>query len=156
MSKSPPFPLPSAKFLSLRRQSAKTADWLLKRQNRDVLWDTVCLFPCDFKLAELETPSTRIRIRIRVTRIAKKYLCVHMNPSGSSRFGVTYPHEYARTTRIYLCANRQWIRKYPVSVVHTKPRTRLIKKIHSGERFQKDAVSVSGFTGFVWTGGRFA
>ena len=27
------------------------------------------------------------------------------------------------------------------------------KKIHSGERFQKDAVSVSGFTGFVWTEG---
>ena len=31
-----------------------------------------------------------------------------------------------------------------------------LKKIHSGERFQKGAVSVSEFTGFVWTEGRFA
>ena len=26
-----------------------------------------------------------------------------------------------------------------------------LKNIYSAERFQKDAVSVSGFTGFVWT-----
>ena len=29
------------------------------------------------------------------------------------------------------------------------------RKIHSGERFQKSAVSVCGFTSFVWTGARF-
>ena len=28
------------------------------------------------------------------------------------------------------------------------------KKIHPGEQFQKYAVTVSGFTGFVWTEGR--
>ena len=31
-----------------------------------------------------------------------KNICVHTNPGGRFWFGFTYPHEYARTTRIYL------------------------------------------------------
>ena len=47
--------------------------------------------------------------------------------------------------------------KYPISVVYTNsPKPSDTKtKIYSGELFKKDAVSVTAFTGFVWTEGRF-
>ena len=47
--------------------------------------------------------------------------------------------------------------KYPISVVYTNsPKPSDTKtEIYSGERFKKDAVSVTAFTGFVWTEGRF-
>ena len=40
-------------------------------------------------------------------------------------------------------------------MVHTNlPNPSDPKKIHPGEQFQKYAVTVCGFTGFVWTEGR--
>ena len=45
---------------------------------------------------------------------------------------------------------------YLVSDVHTNsPNPSVQKKNHSGEWFQKYAVSICGLTGFVWTEGRF-
>ena len=49
-----------------------------------------------------------------------------------------------------------WLQKFPVSVLHTNsPNLSDPKNMHSGERFQKYAVSVWGFTSFVWTGAGF-
>ena len=54
-----------------------------------------------------------------------------------------------------------WTRLHDVSGfenIRFRPSTRIrelggLKKIHSGERFQKDTGSVSGFIGFAWTDG---
>jgi len=57
--------------------------------------------------------------------------------------------------RLDLSLWRSWLQNYPVSVVHTNlPNPSDPKKIHPGEQFQKYAVSVCGFTGFVGTEGR--
>ena len=91
-----------------------------------------------------------------------KNICVHTNPGGTFRFGFTYPHKYARTTRIYLVrayGHAQIVSGFENIRFRSSTRIRELgglKIIHSGERFQKDAVSVSRFTGFVWTEDRFA
>ena len=41
------------------------------------------------------------------------------------------------------------------SSTRIRQNSRIQTKIHSGERFKKDGVPVSGFTGLVWTKGRF-
>ena len=67
-------------------------------------------------------------------------------------------HEMFTTMMNYLAFNivdliswGQCIWKYPVSGAHTNPCTWRIEKKHSGKQFQKDVVSVSGFTSFMWT-----